>query len=151
MNISKNQGKSTHTQTISHQKSQNASSPVHLLVTRRWPLRGPSEVEPVCRNPRLWFVDPCTAKCRPTSAPDVPVLRISNAISGSFPYKRGLVAFVNIEELTAGFYGQDRKTIKQTQNVRKTHPYHVGVSEWYHIKMGRHIRHISGWSSRFNR
>ncbi len=54
-------------------------------------------------------------KCRRTSASDVPAINIANAFPLSFPLRIGLVAFVNVEELSKrpAFYGQEEIIIIQ--------------------------------------
>ena len=68
---------------------------------------------------------PCTPKGRQISATDIPAISIPNTLSGSFPFRPGLVAFVHVEELTSVLYGQDQQPMKQRKNFRKNHPRHV--------------------------
>ena len=81
-----------------------------------------------CRNLLMgcWILDRCTPKCRPTSAPDVPAISISNTLSLSFPFRRGIVAFVNVEKLTSGFlwprpryHETDKKCPKNSSKSRE--------------------------------
>ncbi len=63
---------------------------------------------------RGWFA---TGVCQSYDPP----LHIASTLFGSFPFRRGLVAFVNIEKLTSGFLSPEIKDHETptTTNVRK--------------------------------